>query len=62
MVIRVVVHGIETWSMIEVNLNRLNTWEKKILRIYGAEAERAIIVNTGIELNKYLDTVADVIG
>jgi hypothetical protein len=46
MVIRVVVHGIETWSMIEVNLNRLNTWEKKILRIYGAVAERAIIVNT----------------
>ena len=38
----VVVYGSETWTMTEIDMKRLNTWERKILRIYGPVLEQGI--------------------
>jgi hypothetical protein len=39
----VVVYGSETWPLTEIDMKRLNTWERKILkRIYGPVVEQAI--------------------
>ena len=35
--------GSETWAMAEIGMNRLATWERKILRrIYGQVVEQGI--------------------
>jgi hypothetical protein len=37
------VFGSETWAMAEMDMKRLSTWERKILRkIYGPVAEQGI--------------------
>jgi hypothetical protein len=39
----VVVYGSETWPMTEMDMKRLNTWERKILRrIYEPVVEQTI--------------------
>jgi hypothetical protein len=65
MVKTVVVYGIETWPMTEMNLKRLSAWEGKILRwIYGPVIEQGIWrIRTNQELRelcKDVDVVADV--
>jgi hypothetical protein len=40
MVEPIVVYGSETWHMAEVDMKRLNSWERKILRrIHGPKVE-----------------------
>jgi hypothetical protein len=55
----------ETWSVTEMGVKRLNTWERKILRtIYGPEVEQGMWrVRTNHELRELygdLDIVADI--
>jgi len=58
------VNGIATWPMREADNERLNTRERKILRIYRPVAEQAICrirTNQGLQvLYKDLDIVADI--
>jgi hypothetical protein len=42
MVKSVAVYGSETWPVTEMDVKRLNTWEKKMLRIYGPVVEQGI--------------------
>jgi hypothetical protein len=58
----VVVYGSETWAMTEMDMKKLGTWERKILRrIYGTVEEQGIWrIRTNQELReqyKDLDTV-----
>jgi hypothetical protein len=38
----VIVCGSETWAMAEMVMKRLNTWERKTLRIQGLVVEEGI--------------------
>jgi len=38
----VVLYGSKTWDMTEMDMKRLGTWERKILRIYGPAEEQGI--------------------
>jgi hypothetical protein len=63
MVKPVVVFGSKTWSMAEMDMERLSTWERKILRrLYGQMVEQGmwrIRTNQEVkELYKDLDKVA----
>ena len=65
MVKPVVVFGSKTWAMAETDMERLSTWERKILRkIYGPVVEQGmwrIRTNQEVrELYKDLDKVADI--
>jgi hypothetical protein len=43
MVKPVTVYGSETWAVTDMNMNKLNTWDRKILRrIYGAVVQQGI--------------------
>jgi hypothetical protein len=43
MVKPIVVYGSETWTMTEIDMRRLNKWDRKILRrIYGPVVEQGI--------------------
>jgi hypothetical protein len=60
-----VVFGSETWAMTEIDMKRLGTWERKILRwIYGPMVKQRIWrIRTDQELRelyKDLDIVADI--
>jgi hypothetical protein len=60
----VVVYGSETWTMTEIDMKRLNTWERKTLRRkYGPVLEQGIWrirSNQKLwDIYKGLDTIAD---
>ena len=63
---RVVVYGIETWAVTEMGVQKLTTWERKILRIHGPVVEQGIWGKRTIqelsEQCKDLDIVAGVMG
>jgi hypothetical protein len=58
------VFGSEAWAMAEMDMKRLSTWDRKILRIQGPVVEQGIWkVRTNQELRKLykdLDTVAHI--
>jgi hypothetical protein len=57
----VVVCGSETWSVTEMDMKRLNTWEKKMLRrIYGPVVEQGVWRIRNNQKNKELGIVADI--
>jgi hypothetical protein len=62
MVKPVVLYGSETRAITEMDMKRLSTWERKILRIYGPVEEQGIWrIRTSQELRelyKELDTAA----
>jgi hypothetical protein len=64
MVKPVVMYGSETWPITVMDMKRLNTWERKILRIYGPVVKQEIWrIRTNQELqelHKDLDIVADI--
>jgi hypothetical protein len=64
MVTPVVVYGSETWPMTEMDTKRLNTWKRKILRIYGPVVKQGICrISTNQELRELyrdLDIAADI--
>jgi len=60
----VVLYGRETWTMTEIDMKRLNTWDRKILRmIYGPVVDQGIYRIRSYQklwdIHKDLDTVAD---
>jgi len=60
-----VVCGSEKWSMTEIDMNRLGTWEREILsRMYGSVVEQRMWrIKSNQELwwiHKDLDIVADI--
>jgi len=60
----VIVYGSETRAMTEMDMKRLSTWERNILRIHGPTVEQGIWrIRTDQELRKlYKDpcTLADI--
>jgi hypothetical protein len=59
------VYGCETWRVIGMDIKRVNTWRRRILRrIYGSVVEQGILIvrnNQELrELYEDLDIVADV--
>jgi len=64
MVKPVVVYGSEIWPMSDMDMKRLNTWKRKILRrIHGPVVGQVIWrirTNWGKGLYKDLDIVADI--
>jgi len=64
-VITVVVYGSETWSLIGIDMKRMGTWDRKILRrVHGPAVQQGIwrirINQELTEIYKYPDIIADI--